>query len=467
MVADGTGSPLRRADVAVKDGTILAIVEPSDEVIASDAMVAGSGRVIDATGHIVAPGFIDTHTHDDFAVIIYPEMRFKVLGGVTTCIVGNCGLGAAPFEPASTMAASFHPNAELSRWDGYAGFLDTVEAAQPSVNVAALMGHGTIRLGAMGAAKRPCSEAELQAMTAAVEEGLAAGCIGLSTGLIYVPGTFAETDELVALSEVVGRAGGIYTSHIRNEGDGLLTAVAEAIDVGRRASLPVVISHLKATGEENWGRVSEAIELIESARAEGLTVNADQYPYTAGSTSLGALVSQGAFRSDKGGLGLLPPESVVLASSATNPEWIGQNMAQLAELLGCDPADAADVVCAADPRSTCILHRMSEADVQTVLATPGIMIGSDGLPTMEGKPHPRLYATFARVLGHYSRELGLLPVEEAVHRMTGKPAEVFGLVDRGRIAVGAHADITVFDPNAIIDTATYDDPHQHHPASRP
>ncbi len=454
LVADGSGGPLYRSDVAIAGERIVAIEETID---------SGTAETIDVAGHIVAPGFIDTHTHDDFAVIIYPEMPFKVLGGVTTCVVGNCGLGAAPYAYAENMAASFHPNATLKPWEGYAGFLDQVTAAQPSVNVAALMGHGTIRLGAMGAANRAPSDDELANMKATVKEGLAAGCIGLSTGLIYVPGTFAATDEIVELAKLVSDAGGIYTSHIRNEGDDLLPSISEAITIGREANLPVVVSHLKATGEGNWGRVGEAIQLIEDARAEGLTVDADQYPYTAGSTSLAALVEQDAFTSDKGGLGLLPPESVVLASSVTNPEWIGLNMAELSDLLMCDPSEAAANVCAADARATCILHRMSEDDVQTIMATPGIMIGSDGLPTMEGKPHPRLYATFARVLGHYSRELGLIPVEEAVHRMTGKPASVFGLHGRGSIEVGAHADITVFDPDAIIDTATYDDPHQYPP----
>lgn len=454
LVADGSGGPLYPADVAITDGKIVAI---------EDAIHSGTAAAIDVSGHIVAPGFIDTHTHDDFAVIIYPEMPFKVLGGVTTCVVGNCGLGAAPFSYAETMASSFHPNATLEPWDGYAGFLEQVAKAKPSVNVAALMGHGTIRLGAMGAAKRAPSDAELDVMKATVAEGLAAGCIGLSTGLIYVPGTFADTDEIVALAKLVSDEGGIYTSHIRNEGDDLLPSISEAIAIGREADLPVVISHLKATGEANWGRAGEAIELIERARADGLTVDADQYPYTAGSTSLAALVEQNAFASDKGGLGLLPPEAVVLASSATNPEWVGLNMAELAQLLDCKPSEAATNVCATDPRATCILHRMSEDDVQTIMATPGIMIGSDGLPTMEGKPHPRLYATFARVLGHYSRELGLMPVEEAIHRMTGKPAAVFGLEGRGAIEVGAHADITVFNPDAIIDTATYDDPHQYPP----
>jgi N-acyl-D-amino-acid deacylase len=449
-VIDGTGGPAVRADVAVADGRIVAV--------GPDLELAG-GRRLDVADAVVAPGFVDAHTHDDFALLIHPDMAFKVRGGVTTCVVGNCGMGAAPFGPASTTAAAFHPGARLEPWDGYAGYLDRLEAHPPAVNAAVLVGHGTVRAQVLGRRTGPPSDTALERLAGHVSEGMAAGCIGMSTGLIYEPGRHAATDELVALAEVVAGHGGLYASHLRNEGDRLLEALAEAIDIGRRAQVPVVISHLKATGRANWGRVADALALIDSAVAEGLTVAADQYPYTAGSTVLAALVEQGSFDGDGGGLGRTEPEAVVIASAPDVEDRVGLSIAELADRLGSGPADAARRQVADEPRTTVVLHTMSEDDVRTVLAHPGIMIGSDGLPTLEGRPHPRLYGTFARVLGRYARDQGVLSLEEAVHRMTGRPAAVFGLAGRGVVAIGSVADLTVFDPSAVLDLGTYDEPH--------
>lgn len=439
-VIDGTGGPARPADVAVTGDRIDAV-----------GSVETDGRpVIDGSGTVLAPGFIDTHTHDDFAALLYPDMGFKVQGGVTTCVVGNCGFGVAPFRWGSAMARAFHPHATFDEWDGYGGYLDRLDADPPSVNIAALIGHGTVRAGAMRFDERAPSASELAAMQASVAEGMEAGCVGLSSGLIYPPGIWAETDELVALAEVVSDHGGIYTSHIRNEADRLLEAIDEAIEIGARARLPVVISHLKITGPQNWGHVQEALDRIDAA---GPTVAADQYPYTAGSTVLSAVA---------GGDGISAPDpaAVVIASTDSHPAWNGRSLTDLAAELGVDPSDAAAAVLDVEPSATVILHVMDEADVRTVLAHPGIMIGSDGIPSLEGLPHPRLYGTFARVLGHYSRDLGLLSLEEAVHRMTGRSAAVFGLVDRGEIRPGAFADLVLFDAAGIIDRSTYDDPQR-------
>jgi N-acyl-D-amino-acid deacylase len=267
----------------------------------------------------------------------------------------------------------------------------------------------------------------------------------MSSGLVYEPGKHATTDELVDLARVVAAAGGIYTSHIRDEGAGLLDAVDEAIAVGERAGLPVVVSHLKASGPANWGRVIEALDRIDAA---GPTVAADQYPYTAGSTVLSAVLAD----PDRFATSVQPGD-IVIASTERHPEWHGRTLAEV---------DGQEVL-AAEPTATVIIHAMSEDDVRAVLAHPGIMIGSDGIPTLDGQPHPRLYGTFARVLGHYSRDLGVLPLEEAVHRMTGRPAAVFGLADRGAIRPGAYADLVLFDPARIVDVNTFADPH-HPPA---
>ncbi len=457
---DGTGAPGRRADVAIGGDRILAVATPGR---LDPAWSTPATNVVDLEGRTLTPGFIDTHTHDDFAVVLHPEMGFKIEGGVTTCVVGNCGMGAAPHPVASITAQSFHPGSELPPWDGFAGYLAHLEAHPPSVNVAALMGHGTLRAAVMRGEVGPPTEAQRDQLHALIRAGMEAGCLGLSTGLIYPPGLHAQTDELVDLARVVAEYGGLYTSHIRDEGDGLLDSIAEAIEIGRRAGTPVVISHLKANGRANWGRVGEALALIARADDAAHPVAADQYPYTAGSTVLSALVGQAAFGSPDGAMATLRGHDVVIAACPARPEWNGRSLAELGGELGLDDAAAAEHVVAVDLRTNVIIHSMSEDDVRTVLATPGIMIGSDGLPTLEGRPHPRLYGTFARVLGHYSRDLGLLSLPDAVHRMTGRAAAVFGLHDRGVVRPGAIADLVAFDAATIIDRGTFEDPH-HSPA---
>lgn len=439
-VVDGTGAPARPADVVFAADRIVAVTDP-------ESVDARGHVVVDGRGRVLAPGFIDTHTHDDFAALIHPDMGFKVLGGVTTCIVGNCGMGAAPHRWAVPMGRSFHPDLEVEPWEGYAGYLDRIDAVGPAVNVAALIGHGTVRAGAMGFEDRQATDTELDAMRAAVSEGMTAGCVGMSSGLIYPPGSWAGTDELVALAEVVAGHGGVYTSHIRDEGDHLLEAVDEAIEIGRRSGAAVVISHLKARGRANFGKVTDALARIDVA---GPTVAADQYPYAAASTVLSAAVESS---------GVDGPEldRLVIASTSDHPEWHGRSLAQLGEDLGVD--DPVGVVLAAEPTTTVVMHVMDEGDVRTVLAHPGVMVGSDGVPTLHGHPHPRLYGTFARVLGRYVRELGILSLEAAIHRMTGRSAAVFGLADRGEIRPGAFADLVLFDAAEILDVGTYDDPH--------
>ena len=446
---DGTGAAGRRADVAVRGDRIAAVEATLDP--------AGAAT-LDAQGLAVAPGFLDVHTHDDFAVVLHPEMGFKVQGGVTTVVVGNCGMGAAPQAQARGFAAAFHPGLQLPEWDGYAGYLDHLDAAPASCNVAALVGHGAVRAAVLGGEARAPSDAELDRMRAIVREGVDAGCVGFSTGLIYEPGKHAQADEIVALAREFAASGGLYATHMRDEGAGLLDSVRESIAIGERAGVPVQISHHKASGRENWGKVRESLRLIEDARARGLDVTADQYPYTAGSTVLAAVLS---FLEDGGGIGRGRPEDIQLASAPQHPEWEGKTIAALAAAWALSPIDAARRVLDAEGiAATVILHVMCEDDVRTVLRHPTTMIGSDGLPTLHGKPHPRLYGTFARVLGTYARDEHVLPLETAVHRMTGFPARKFGFEGRGELRPGAFADLVVFDPARIADIATYEDPHQ-------
>jgi N-acyl-D-amino-acid deacylase len=452
LLIDGSGSTPVTGDIAIEADRIHTL-----------GSVRGNARIeIDAAGLAVAPGFIDVHTHDDFAAILYPDMAFKLLGGVTTCVVGNCGMGAAPHRPATRMARAFHPNRSLPVWDGYRGYLDLLTQRPPSVNIAALVGHGTLRLDAMADPQREPTGPEMTRMKDGLHEGLEAGAFGLSSGLIYEPGRHAKTDELVELAAEMLESGALYATHMRNEGARLLESIDEAIAIGERAGVPVQISHHKASGRENWGLVTKSLARIADAQARGLQIHADQYPYTAGSTVLAAIAQNDGFRpreAAKSGLGRAEPGDVVIASTSAHPEWEGRSIADFAAEWGLPGQAAAERILADEPMATVVIHSMSEDDVQQVMQHPSTMIGSDGIPSLEGRPHPRLYGSFARVLGHYARELELFPIEEAVHRMTGFPARKFGLTDRGLLREGACADLVVFDPATILDAGSYEEPH--------
>jgi len=440
LIYDGLGGAPVRGDLAVDGDTIAAV----------GAVSGAAHETVDAGGLALAPGFIDVHTHDDFAAVLYRDMAFKTAGGVTTCVVGNCGMGAAPWAAASQMARNMHPE-PLPEWKGYRGYLARMESQPPAVNVAALIGHGTARLSVMGTDAREPTGAEMQAMKDIVAEGVEAGAVGLSSGLIYDPGRFARTQELVELASLMHGTGALYATHMRDEGKGLLESVSEAIAIGEQAGVPVQISHHKASGRDAWGLVTQSLKLIENAQARGLDVHADQYPYTAGSTILSAMFRDGRFW-------FTAPENIVIASARAKREWEGHSVAAIATQMGCDTTQAVTRMLAEAPDATVVVHTMCEDDVRTVMRHPSTMIGSDGLPTLSGKPHPRLYGTFARVLGHYARDEGVMPLEQAVHRMTGFPAKKFGFTDRGVLRAGAKADLVLFDPDTIIDCGTFEDP---------
>lgn len=446
-VFDGTGAPGVVRDVGV-DG---------DRIVDGDP---GDGVVIDGAGLALAPGFVDVHSHDDAIVLVDPELRCKTLQGVTTTIVGNCGMGISPHRVGTVLFRAWTPGLEaVPPWDGYGGYLDRIDASPPSLNVGVLVGHGSIRAEVLGPRDVQPSGTELDAMGALVREGMDAGALGLSTGLIYEPGRYATTDEVIALATEA--RDGLYTTHMRNEADGLLDAVAEAIRIGEEAGIRVQISHHKASGRANWGKVAESLAMLDAARARGVDVAVDQYPYTAGSTSLYAIAQNGAL--DDGaasGVGALEPENVIIASANGHPEWEGLHLGQVGELLGMPPRTAADhVIAATNGSAIVVLESMSEDDVRTVLADPHTMIGSDGLAA-PGKPHPRLWGTFPRVLGRYARDLGVLSLAEAIRRMTSLPCETFGLTDRGVIRPGAFADLVLFDPATVGDVGTYEDPER-------
>lgn len=447
-VIDGSGDEPVVADVAVTQDRIVTI-----------GAAAGEARVdVSGAGLALAPGFIDVHTHDDLAVLVDPTHQCKTLQGVTTVVVGNCGMG-----PLNDRAVAGFGDETPVSWNDHAGYFAALDAEPPSCNVGVLAGHGSIRAEVMGRQEnRTATPHEMAQMTVHVVEALDAGALGMSSGLAYEPGNYAPEEELAELAAPVAEAGGVYTSHIRDEGDELEAAVAEAIRVGERSGVAVQLSHHKAAGEPNWGKVAITLAMIEDARARGVDVTLDQYPYTAGSTLLEQVVRQGGLGgpsvSANRPLGVHVGENVVIAAAPERPELEGRRLSDLAAEMGMELRAAAEqIVAQAGERTFVILHSMNEADVRTVMAHPLTMIGSDGIPAGT-KAHPRLWGTFPRVLGHYARDIGLFSLAEAVHRMTGAAADRFGLTQRGRLEVGAYADMVLFDPATIADVATYADP---------
>ncbi len=440
-VFDGSGTPGVDADLGIRGDRVVRV-----GAIPEDA----AGEMIDASGLAVAPGFIDVHSHDDWLVFSDPDMEGKVAQGVTTVVNGNCGWGVHPQSAARTPP----DDSPIPEWNSYSDYFDVFAERPASVNVAMLAGFGPLRAGAIGSAteERPASGDELAQMRAWMREAMESGCVGMSTGLIYEPDRYASLDEIATVASEMVEFDGLYASHVRGEGETLLEAHAEAIEIGRRAGVRVQISHHKASGQQWWGKVTQSLAQIERAQAEGLDVTADQYPYTASSTRLAAMAQNGQFaRDDDAG------ERVRLAAVPGHAEWEGRSMAELASEWDLPVDQAVDrVIEQAGDGVFAVSFGMDEEDVRTVLKHPSTMVGSDGLG-YGSKPHPRHYGTFPRVLGRYSRDQALLPLETAIYKMTGMAAEKFHLPDRGTIREGAIADLVVFDPATVIDGATYDD----------
>ncbi|MBM3221629.1 MAG: D-aminoacylase [Candidatus Rokubacteria bacterium] len=497
-VVDGTGAAGSRTDVGVRDDRIVAIGDLSRE---------HAGRSLNASGKVLAPGFIDMHSHSDWRLWENRRAESKIRQGVTTEVVGNCGFSPAPVSPEhldDLRGFALHvPQGMDFSWRSFGDYLDTFDKGGLALNVAHLVGHGTLRIAAMGFARRAPTAGELEKMRALLASAMDEGAFGMSTGLIYAPGAWADTAEIVEVARAAARLRGFYATHMRGEGATLLQAVTEAITVGREADMPVQISHLKAAGRPNWGKVAEALALIDAARAEKLDVLADAYPYTASSTSLRTLLPDWAL---EGGvdamLGRLqdgdgraqvrealtgtgePPgapgtrgesmamrvgwDNIMIVGTTARRDAEGRRLGEIAKARKVDPEDALfELLLDERGRVGVILFQMNEDDLRRALAHPAVMVGSDGSalsptgPTAGTKPHPRSYGTFPRVLGEYAREQRTITLPQAIHKMTGLPARRLGLRDRGAIKVGARADLVVFDARRVRDVATYDDPHRY------
>lgn len=493
IVVDGTGNPWFKADVAVEKGKIVAL---------GDLTPASADTVINAEGMVVCPGFIDMHSHSDFTLLMNPLAESKVRQGVTTEVIGNCGLSAAPLndllkkEVWETSPLLRESGLELA-WSTMSGYMELMQSRGVSLNVVPLVGNSNIRVSSLGFENGRPSVEEMEEMKKVLAGCMEDGAFGISTGLIYAPSCYADTDEIVELAKVAAMYGGIYTSHIRGEGRSLINAVKEAIEIGEKASIPVEISHHKASGKANWGNVRKTLKIMQEARQRLVDVTCDVYPYTAGSTGLDALIpstfheggvekmverlkspgirrrirremAQPAAENKLDSLGILDWKKIFIAYCKGHPEFEGRNIQEISTERNVDPFDFVfNLLIEENASVNIVLFTMSEEDMEYVLSHRLSMIGSDSSARAtygilaKGKPHPRAYGTFPRILGRYVRDKAILTLEEAVRKMTSFPAQKLRLRGRGLVKVGMWADIVIIESEQVVDLATYQKPHQY------
>ena len=434
-VIDGTGADRYTADIGIN----------ADRIVKVGDLAGCSGKKeIDLNGHVAAPGFIDAHTHDDRLMLSNPEMTPKVSQGVTTIIGGNCGVSLAPMprpipDPVTPPLNLLDDEGKWFRFRSFKEYLDALKAEPATTNRAMLVGHTTLRVATMDDLEQPANAKQIQAMQELVVEAMQAGAIGVSTGLFYEPAVAAPTEEVIEICKPLKKYNGLYCTHMRDEADGVMDSLEETFRIGREVGVPVVISHHKVIGQKNYGRSDETLEFIRKSMTMQ-PICLDCYPYTAGSTVLSASRASTSAR-------------VIVTWSKPLPQYAGQDLDKIATQMGVSQDDAIERLLPAGA----IYFRMDEGDVQKILQFAPTMIGSDGLPH-DASPHPRLWSTFPRVLGHYRRSLGLFSLETAVHKMTGLTAVNFGLADRGVIKEGAFADLTLFDEETVDEVATYENP---------
>jgi len=484
---DGSGNPWFRGDVGIRSDSIAAV---------GDLRGESAEQAIDACGLAVSPGFIDIHAHSDTSLLVDGRGESHIRQGVTTAVTGNCGTSPAPLtdEAARRMTEAFPPGFSW-HWRTFAEYFACVEKSGTSMNLAPLVGHGTVRNAVMGYDERDPDSGELEVMSALVRQAMEDGCLGLSTGLIYTPGCYAKTEEIVCLARVAAEYGGLYFSHVRGENDTLIEAIAEALRVGREAGIPVQISHLKAMGSHMWGKSVDVLRMIDEARAAGLEVNFDQYPYTASATGLAATLppwvqaggrekfmgrltdpgDRARIRLDMeqgtpGWVSLIKGVGwdKVLVTSCRDTTLVGRSVSEIAAGRGKDAFDACfDILAENGGQAGMVFFNIGDEDLERIMRHRAGMVGSDSSssavdgPLATGKPHPRAFGAFVRVLGSYAREKGVIPLEEAIRKMTSAPARKMRIFDRGVLLPGMKADLVIFDPIAVSDRATYLEPFQY------
>jgi N-acyl-D-amino-acid deacylase len=490
-IIDGTGNPYYYADIGIVDGKIACLKHSLD--------TSNAKRIIDAEGMTVSPGFIDTHSHDDAYLLINPRCDEKVRQGVTTDVIGNCGFSLAPLtdlhrddlrKASAIMGGSNLPD-DFWKLSSFDQFLTMLENAKPGINVVPLVGHATVRIAVLGYDNRPPTESELAEMKDLTTKAMQVGAFGLSSGLIYVPANYCKTDEIIELAKVAAQFTGIYTTHMRSEGDDQIAAIEETLKIAAEAPIAAHISHHKVAGKNNHGQSKETLKLFAQARAKGLVVTCDQYPYQAGSTYLVAalpphiqaqgprvfaeklkqpdvrLAIKAEIESGSGnqwenlvkGAGF---ENIIISTAPRHEHYIGKSIGQIAEMVSQDPYDVFfDLLIEEQMDVSMVIFMMDEEDIVRIMQDPITMIGTDGIPGFgSSKVHPRMYGTFPRVLGRYVREKGVIRLAEAIRKMTSLPAQTFGLYKKGILRERLDADIVIFNPQSIIDKSTFENPAQ-------
>jgi N-acyl-D-amino-acid deacylase len=488
-IIDGTGSSVRTGDIGIARGKIVCI----DEALP----VIESQEIIDGETLVASPGFIDTHSHDDVYLLQNNAAPAKLHQGVTTVITGNCGMSVSPVSRKFSSEARQVLSLIGSNWidsenwplKHFSDYLNLIRDCHPAVNVVPLVGHLALRTAVMGLEQRLPIDKEMRTMESLLSDAIQSGAFGLSTGLVYNPGVSAGFDEILSLSKVAARFNGIYATHLRSEADQVMEAIEEALLIGRKANIPVHISHHKVMGRKNWNRSRETLARLQRERSEGFKVSCDVYPYIAGSTILAAAIPPSYHAEGVDSLteklesfeirkaikteiecenhgrweNLVKVDTfdgMVINQSRTRPEYSGRSITDIADTENRDPYDVMFDLVREDPLNTTMIEfMMSEEDVERIIKSPLSMIGSDGIPGFGGRFfHPRFTSTFPRVLGHYVRDRCLLTLEKAVQKMTALPAEVFGLTGKGRLLPGYDADIVLFNPKTVKDCATFENP---------